>query len=447
MNNALGGAFSDKYMAVSPADDVEASGHLDHLTLRKVALYVLFFYAITPFEFHGEDSSSSSYGLVLKCAFIFAFAVTLASKRSYIENKSTIRLLVGIILYFLAINLVSFTDHALLVLFLICAGIVISDFTVGPTRKELADILAVYLVVNLIGLLLDIITQHFYGTSYDFHHLLIPFSASRHTIEYGAARATGFQIEPGDYATWVPLAVMLRNILMRKIYSPLNMICVLSTVLTYSAWAIVGVSGYLLSVAVALVTSNELKFNVSRRAVRVSLWILVILIISAVAAISLSDDVQQYIQWYIDYLEFRYSSNSGSYFLVAIAYQAFMTSLSTMIFVGHSVAEDFCYYCKGTQLGFWAYSIYRFGLIPSAIFVIYWFARVRRSFGIAYVVLLAPIFISRVDYFDPLMWTLIGAVLAEANLASNQDEAMPVDAEASTEVRRLVWRPANAGER
>ncbi|RYE49440.1 MAG: hypothetical protein EOP24_03150 [Hyphomicrobiales bacterium] len=360
---------------------------------------ICFFLIATHFEF-GQTGSGFAYAIKLACLvvlFLPRFAISTATVGSAI---AWIAILAGL---FLLVNVVESTDRAIIAFALVVVGSSVGLLRDRAWEQRFVAILTGYLVFHLGGFAFQIGQFLLDGRIVELHGLIFP-SASRAYAVGNAARLSGFHIEPGTYTQWMLMVTFLRCLLVRRIASPLSGAVVVSTLTTLSLWALIGVALF----AAAATIEAVLQSTVWQK-VRVAYLILFFGAAVVVLLYALPESTIRDAMMYLD-IKSDLTSQSGVDKLVALA--AILDKIPDVLIIGAPMSSTFCDACLSPQdLGVWASLIYYFGLLPAAVIVglVSW--SVMTKLGVSYVPLLAGLLLWKAQFYDPLLWIIVGGAL------------------------------------
>jgi hypothetical protein len=374
-------------------------GLLDWLVL--VPLFVI---ACTPTEV-ANDLRVTQYAFLLRTAAACGFATVICAKYRFVPAIGTTALAGLILLYFLAINSASFTVSAVLAAATIGAGIVVAAAS-SDAGESLALCLRAYLLFNLVGLGLALLLFTATGSIVDLHHAIFPFSESRSGLFLQQVRLSGFQIEPGTYANVMYLTVLVRSLLRGRLYNRLDVVAILSTLVTLSAWAVIGAACYFIGVFVEVVFSQQ-KLALAQRAGAIAIAVAVY--VFAVPNFLIQADKFNL----LEYFESRFTlSGGGSLVDKTLAFDAWWRAMQRWPFLGQPLSNSFCDYCLSPQdVGTILNLVYYFG-IAASVFILGWAAlRLVSGWRIPLVIGMAPLIVAKFYCYDFAVWIALGLVL------------------------------------
>jgi hypothetical protein len=357
----------------------------------------LYFVAATPFE---QDRSGFSY-LIRLCCIILLLALMSLIHRTRLQSPHPLAALVFLAL--VAANIGSPGDRLLISLALIVTTCTLGQICSEKWLEELGHILGVYLAVNAVGLVLQIVALIGAGTLLDLHGMIFPNAARIEFLgEYG--RLSGFHNEPGTYSQWMLMTLFLRSLITRKLLTLFNLVVCGTIAATVSLWGILAVCVYLLAATIELLIASK----TTRAAKRIGISALFALTVATTATL-FSDYITH------DSIAFLQNkagltTDSGEDKIVAMA--DLEQQFQHVIFIGAPITPGFCPPCLApNDIGIWANGIYYFGFMLMFALVATLALRLGRHWGLQFVPLLAMMLSWKAPFYDPSLWMLIGHIL------------------------------------
>lgn len=284
-------------------------------------------------------------------------------------------------------------------------------------REGFGRILTGLLLLWVGSLLAQVVLYFGAGSVVDLHQLLHPYSEARIGGAGLLFRFTGVHIEPGTYANWVYLLVLLRAVVSGRLFDWIAVAAVTSILLTVSVWGAVAVSLYFIGFLLALIAAG-------RSADRTKLGVVAVLVL--VMAFFFFQKFGLAIEEALNYFFVRAELGDASGTAKIDAYAGFLNVLGDAVVLGFPLDFDFCSGCASPQdSGIFVNLVVRAGLLVtififSVLLLMFW-----RMFGFPVVLVVMPVFTSKVFYFDPIFWMLagLGVLYARKNLRHYPQEA------------------------
>jgi hypothetical protein len=390
-----------------------ADGPLQWRRLRPVDfLLILFgFYAFNSFEIGNDSALADAVMLSIQLVFLsIAFYVS----KSWLRPQGFL-LAIFFALYILLLNITSVKAYAIVSIIAIFATLSVSGIYLEASRRYFASIIGVILAVHVLGLCFQAAAYFASGSIVDIHQMIFPASKARMGAQLGVFRWSGFFIEPGTYSHWIYALVVLRAFLLRRIFDPISLVAVASFALTLSAWGIVAALVYGIAVGLSLILAR-LPSKAGR--------LMVVLVASMASLLVVVDQQQQ--QRSVAFLlpapvAERMSSTDGTYRSRVIAGTVFGQRLREVVVFGRPISDPFCASCKSApDLGVWSMLTFHFGLIPALGLGCLFAWGTFRLLGMPGVIIAAPLVLTKISFFDPLLWLLIGASFAALSLLGSR---------------------------
>lgn len=312
--------------------------------------------------------------------------------------------------YFVLVNIGNPTFFAAMGTLSIFAGLTISSVAITSARVTVLLLTRCYITFNLLGLIWTGALLITTGSVVDLHQVAFPWSASRVGEMLNVVRLSGFQIEPGNYANSIYLFVLISGLLRNRLFGWLESLAMASTILTFSAWAVLGVVVYIAALALEFVASPSVTSRFGRWAI--ALLVCLVLVTSAPLLLTGYSD-NEYVRYFIS--RFGGDVGQGSLFLKAQAFEAWKATPWLDMMFGRPMPDSFCASCVSPQdLGTLLNLTYYFGVIFSAIFITAFAFRLWRVYGISFVVATSPLIVTKFYYYDPFVWLAMGLAMFAA---------------------------------
>lgn len=232
------------------------------------------------------------------------------------------------------------------------------------------------------------------------HNWLFPASDSRSGFHLDVLRLGGAHIEPGTYANYMFLLLVMRTCLGGALNDRISVLTGVTLALTFSAWGILASSVYF-----AAVLAQEIFV---KRAVGAGVFL--------AASIGLLVLFAAYwwghLDWAINYFEVRFDITQGSAGSRKETWDAFLTSIDRFLVIGMPEAVSFCEMCQSPQdLGLWSQLVVRLGLfVAIAVFVFVIVASWRQTLSLQFMISFS--FSGKYTLSDPVVWVFLMVLLA-----------------------------------
>lgn len=306
--------------------------------------------------------------------------------------------------YFVFVNSGNPSFFAVMGALSIFAGLAISSLALTSARATVLLLTRYYIAFNLLGLVWAGALLITTGNMVDLHQVAFPWSTARVGEMLNVIRLTGFQIEPGNYANAIYLFVLISGLLRKRLFGWLETLSMASTVLTFSAWAAVGVVVYIAAVALEFVSSPSATSRFGRWTI--ALLACLVLVTSAPFLVTGYSD-NEYVRYFIS--RFGGDVGQGSLFLKSQAFEAWKATPWLDMIFGRPMPDSFCASCVSPQdLGTLLNLTYYFGVVFSAIFITAFALRLWHAYGISFVVAALPLIVTKFYYYDPFVWLALG---------------------------------------
>jgi hypothetical protein len=380
-------------------------------------LLPLFIMTATPVE----ASAGAGVAQLIKTVAATLFLLVMSQRLGGKVSQACLLVVFELAFYFLAINIPSMSYFAVMATVCMAWGLLVG-FMAGDRWQETIDFyIRGYLIFNLAGLAIAIALYVGTGQLVDLHNMIFPFSASRIALYAGQIRLSGFHIEPGTYSNMMFLTVLLRALLTRRIFDRLNLVAILSTLATFAAWAAVAVSFLCLSMIV--------EFFIFNPNMRSSVRVVILMAFGTVALITLPIVLPGLSELeYVDYFAKRFSgdSSAGSGADKVMALEGWQGFLGPRMLIGTSMSDSFCPLCESEQdLGTFFSMAFYLGIIPTFVLIVAVAIKLRQRWNVAFGIAAIPIFVSKLYFYDPIVWLTVGLILFLKRGAPQQSVTVP----------------------
>lgn len=359
--------------------------------------FICFFLMATPFELQ----IGSGYVYLIKlCALFLLIISRLLSGNQGLDKR--IFFVLALIALILVVNFSDASIRLIFVVLLMLLGAALGQLKQHHWKERLLALVTCYLFIHLFGFFLSASYFYLRGEILDFHAFIFPGSSRIGQVGQ-AARLSGFQLEPGTYAQWMLIMLVLRCMLMGRIISIFTGVVVASVLFTISLWAVVGVLIFLISAVLELILHGN--FGQKLRMLLSAL----VLTAAVIAAVSLVPDV--IVESGADYLESKAEMNSESGLNKKWALEEFRRSVGKILVLGEPLEPGLCPSCVAPQdVGAGLNSAYYFGVFPAILLFGYAFYEVLRKYGVPFVACVAIMLAWKAPFYDPALWMVIGVI-------------------------------------
>jgi hypothetical protein len=376
-----------------------------------------FIVAGTPVEI-AESPTLAGYAMLARSfsAMFVMFGIYL--KFSPAIAPSAIIPMVLFCAYWIGLNLVELTPSAFMAASTMASGGFLAFMAQGAlqrsleVRRFLYALVTAYLAFHLVGLATSLFLWSVSGQLIDLHSIVFPFSAARIGEMQGNMRLTGFHLEPGTYANATYLFVFVRVLLRGRVFSTFDALAILSTIMTFAAWSVVGCSLYFIAVIIETLSRDRLL----GAGIRLAIFTLLTLLAAAVlpAALPGLADLD-----YIRLIAVRFSDSeaSGSTALKVEAFYAWLGSISPRWLLGHSLPDTFCTYCSSVQdLGLAFNAIFYLGAAAFLPVALVCGRNLLMRGGLAFAIVAVPFLFSKFYFYDFQVWLALGMIISRGKI-------------------------------
>lgn len=366
---------------------------------------VLFFLIATPFELQ-----SSGLGWLIKLLCVIVMVVPLAVRNKGGLHRIHPMLAIAVAALVVA-NVLSISDRAILAIALIVTASLLGQFRNDEWLEQFGHILFVYLAVHAAGFLVQLAALWGTANLLDLHSLIFPGVSRIERIGLHG-RLSGFHVEPGTYSQWMLMSVFLRSLIMRRLLTPFNAAIAFTGLATTSLWGALAVGLFLIAVILEALMASTLAVW-SKNLGRLALLVLVVAGLATQVPGPLREESLAYLE-----TKAEMKSESGMDKLLAIG--ALERDFWEVFFLGGSIKPGFCPYCVApNDAGLWANAIYYFGFLVAFGLAAVLVLRVGLFWGVAYLPLIAAMFVWKAHFYDPFVWVLIGHIMSHSRRPYN----------------------------
>lgn len=267
-------------------------------------------------------------------------------------------------------------------------------------REGFSRILTTLLLFWVGSLLLQVVLYFAAGSVVDLHRFLHPYSEARIGGAGLLFRFTGVHIEPGTYANWVYLLVLLRAAVSGRLFDWVAVGAVASILLTVSVWGAIAVSLYFIAFFLVLIAAGK-----SADRAKLSLVAVFMIGVAFVFYQKFGSAIDEALNYFFVRAELGDASGTAK----IDAYNGFIKVLGDSVVFGFPLDFDFCGGCASPQdSGIFINLVVRGGLLLAmSIFLVLLFL-FWRVFSFPAALVIVPALTSKVFYFDPIFWMLAG---------------------------------------
>jgi len=354
---------------------------------RAVFLLLLALYSFLPYE-----TASGGLALQIRCGVAVIFTLyILGSTRIGIDRPSFV---LGLLAFFAAAfaALVSFNGRLFLALIsIVLAAVASSAVDRNPSfRASLSRALEWLLALSSIALLLQVAVWHGTGELLRIHEVFFPLSEARIDDRGEFARLGGLYIEPGTFANWSVLILLMYRMISDFPNPTLSLLVGVAMIASISVW---GAAAGLVILMVSAPSALRGKPLVSS--------LLIGLGGAAVALIVANSNV-------LAFFEAKSGLESESGYSKVVAVNEFMRTFEDIILLGKGFAPDFCLGCAAPQdAGVFIGVSVTFGVAFAVLIFLALYLGVFQRLGFAGVLIALFVPISKVFYWDFVLWILI----------------------------------------
>ena len=343
-------------------------------------------------------TKGSSFGDVLRgCISVAIVLVTAALYRPRISRSNAWRLTCFFVFsLFAAFHTTS--GYSLIFGCAVVFGVILATAASQNSgfRKHLASTILALLLASVLGLIIQLAVYIYNGTVLDVHALVYPHSESRVFEGIGLVRLTSFYTEPGTYANWVYLLLLIYTVLSPKVKRYLIFTVAASMIVALSAWGTV----------VALLLFGVTIFgNVGRGALRPSLAVALIASLVIVGLFVPLDAV-------LETLASKTTMDDASVDSKIVTYTEFYRTFGQFLIFGDGFSSRFCEFCLSPQDAGFALSL---SVVMGVLFTVWvlcsYFIALLREGELRLAVLSLPLMFTKAFYWDFAVWMLFFLVV------------------------------------
>lgn len=352
---------------------------------QRLLLFILFVYTFIPFETASEGLALQirSVGAIL----LMTYALLTAKWRL---DRVTLAIVVLVLSMAVLAAIVSTSGRVFILGISVFLGAVISCAIRDDVkfRSYFLCALELLLVISSLALLVQVAIWKVTGEIVHIHEFVFPLSESRVEDQVFFARMGGVFIEPGTYANWTCLFVIAYRLLADRPKHWLMFLVGGAMVASLSAWGLAAGLVILLVSAAGALRAGPLS--------GIPLVAGVGLAMSGV----LSSDV-------LDFIETKSALESDSGDSKVVAINEFIRIFDSILFLGQGFAPDFCRACLAPQdVGVFVGLSVVFGIFFSGVVFSFFYWGVFRKLGFSGLLVAAFVVISKVFYWDFILWIL-----------------------------------------
>ena len=389
-----------RYVSTGAARGIEYRKTLRILARPSIwVMCALFFVAATPF-----DLAQSGIAYLLKaCAMLGIVAYAVLARRARTGRLSLLAIAVMAVLFIT--NLFGWTDRVLLAMTAIMAGTLLGQARGEKWNDEFRVVVFVYLVVHCVGLLVAAFFFYGVGQVVELHGAIFPHD-SRAEAYHSIGRISGFHTEPGTYSQWMIMALYLFALTHNRLFNKWTGVIAASVLFTVSLWGVIAFGIIAAAFAIEASMSSQGK---GQRAQRLLGFILFAGIVLVLALFMPTDLLEQGLQ----FLELKGGMTTDSSLDKLYALEFMRQEFWNVVVLGRPFDPGFCPNCISPQdAGFGMTGTYYLGFLLFASLIAVMATRVYAGWGIAFVVPIALILVWKAHLYEPLLWIIVGFVLA-----------------------------------
>ncbi|MFI8667208.1 hypothetical protein ACIGGE_12300 [Qipengyuania sp. NPDC077410] len=358
----------------------------------------MFFLAATPFELNQSGFVYLIKAIALGGIIVYATLIRDA-------RASTFSPLIAIaFLLFLVTNLTAWSDRVAIALPLILFGAVLGQVRGTKWDRDFYSVVFLFIAVHVAALIFATLLYYTTSTVLDIHGLVFP-EASRAMAIGDIGRLSGFHTEPGTYSQWTLAALLLLALIRGVLSTQWHAVVIGSVLMTLSLWGVLASGLFALAFLVEAVLVRDLSSK-SRRLLIVASFALIGIGLSYL----ISPEIRQAA---IDFLSLKASFSTQSGLDKLRAAHFLSENYTKALLLGLPIDPGFCPTCISPQdsglaltgsfyLGF-AFS----GFLAAVIAV-----RLGTLWNWGFVFAILPLFVWKAHVYEPLLWIIVGYILA-----------------------------------
>lgn len=360
-------------------------------------LAVLFFLAATPFEL--EQSGFVYLVKAIAVVGIIAYAVLIRGARL---NRFHPPIALAL-LFFLAANLIDWSDRAGIALLAILFGAILGQLRGAQWDKDFYLVVVLFIWFHVAGLVFAVVA--FYSTSnvLDLHGMIFP-EASRAAAAGNVGRLSGFHTEPGTYSQWTLFTLFLVALIRRELFTLWHAMIAGSVLLTFSLWGLLAAPIFALAFMIEALFTRQISTKFRR-----------LFAISSIALVGfglanlISAEIRETA---IEFLSLKASFTTQSGLDKLEASRFLRDNYASVLFFGQPIDPGFCPRCLSPQdsgLGLTASFYLGFAMFGCLMLLIA--RQLVYNWNLGFVVALLPTFVWKAHLYEPLFWIVIGYIL------------------------------------
>lgn len=365
-------------------------------SVKVICLSLLWFYTLVPFEGGGDR-----FPLVFRIVCMMLLLIYYFSKAGNLHYRHTV-VVTCLISFFISFLLLANLDDISLRFVNTLATMLLVLFVYlfinrSSQRHELAQVINWILLASAGAIFLQYLSFYIFGTIIELHGVMFPWEESRTVFleRFGFARFAGLYTEPGTHANWVVAFILLKGLLTGKVIDRVSIVAMISVALAITAWGILAVITFILSLVLFLATSKKMiGKNIFLFSMSAGL----------IAGLAIYLDILDAI---FDYFSFRAELQNESGMSKTEAWKYGWELLGDFIFIGFPIGYDYCRGCQSPQdagiilnLGIY------FGAFAAALFAFLYIFGVTKGIGVYAVPLGVILLFGKYYYFDPIVWLI-----------------------------------------
>lgn len=378
-----------------------------HRFIKTLPIFLLFLgllYSFIPFE-------TSNPSLSMK---IRAFTAMLIMLYALIQNKLKVRvntmgklIMIFSLIIIIANGIISFSTLIFLFAVALLFGFIVASIIQNNDTFKQKFLLAFgwLIYISIFSFILQFIVFYLFGNLLDLHSFVFPLSEGRigiQTLFGDLYRLGGIYIEPGTYANYLYLFLLIYLFISKDITSPILFIGAITIILSYSVWGMAFGSYFLIMLIFLKLKNTSWLSRIILLILLVSVSIYNIdLVIESSAAEFATDKV---------------SSDNESTLSKKLTLQYFQNNLEDFLLLGEGFAPKFDMKIQSVQdAGLLVNISMAMGILFTiVIFSSYVYLCIKWKL-LSVLMLSLPIFVSKVYYWDFSFWLFFFLVIFESN--------------------------------
>lgn len=377
-----------------------------------IFLFFGMMYTLIPFE-----TSNPSLSILIR--LLFAMSITLFALYS---NKFKINInylfIVTIILIINAVFIAAIQSLSLRffvflgsIAFSIIFATIIQN-NISFKNKVLFSLKAIILL-SVSTLFIQIIIYKFTNNLIQFHEIFFPLSHARFAFQdnFGIVRMGGMYLEPGTYANYLYMLLMVFIIINKKISHPLVFLSAVSIIFTYSIWGMI--SGLFLLIIAFI---DKFKYI----SIKSKLFLIIVILLASTYSVKYISNSGA-----INFAIAKLNGDivSGSVSSKKDTYDEFKENFLDYMLYGDGFDPNFRKGESSVQdSGLLLNMTIIFGLLFTILITFIYMSTLLKWYGIKYLILMAPLVFSKVYYWDYIFWLLFFLVLSGALIKEKNNQ-------------------------